>query len=88
MGYFIDRLLGRPSPQSGSASVAKARLSVIVHSESQSEFSRELEDRIKQAVYDFYKEKGLLNKIDFEEMCHELKEEGLLEVSIPLPDKD
>lgn len=88
MGSLLDRLLGRQTPQSGSASLAKARLSVIVHSEAQSEFSRELEDRIKQTVYNFYKEKGLLNKIDFEEMCHELKEEGLLEVSIPLPEKD
>ncbi|WP_210498345.1 hypothetical protein [Vibrio crassostreae] len=82
---LLDRLLGR-TPANNSASMAKKRLSVIVHSEANNEFSRELEDRIKQTVYKFYQEKGLLNKIDFEDLCHELKEEGLLEVSIPLPE--
>lgn len=86
---LLDRLLGRrKGAEVSSASLAKKRLSIIVASEGgYSEFSRELEERIKRCVFDFYVEKGFTESVAFEEISHELHgDDGILEVSIPLPE--
>ncbi|MDK9793225.1 hypothetical protein [Vibrio sp. D431a] len=78
---ILATLLGKKD--SNSASMAKKRLSLILHNSGNSELSRKLEERIKKTVIDFYAEEGLADKINVEDLEHHLKEEWM-EFSIPL----
>lgn len=82
---IIDRLFNRKP--SNTAGICKQRLSIIVDGGGSSELSIELEEKIKKTVYEFYQEKGILDKLDIEEFSYELTDDGLLAISIPLPDK-
>ncbi len=85
MQSIFKKILGLNSDESSSES-AKNRLSLLLHSEVSNEDTRELKKRIFETVEKFYAEKGMLDKLDFEEIHHEMKEGGLLEVQIPLPE--
>lgn len=82
---FLQRFLGRSDKVSSSDS-AKNRLSVLLHSEVSNEHTRELKKRIFQTVEEFYHEVGMSDKLNFEEFHHEVNEDRLLEVQIPLPE--
>lgn len=85
MGSLINLLLGR---KGSSAEVAKARLSVIVAaSDTDCELVRELEDRLKKVVHEFYLEKNLSDD-EIENLHYNLNDEtGVMEVSIPIQSK-
>ncbi len=82
---IIARLFGSNSG-AGSASSAKNRLSVLVHTDGNSELTRELEERLRQTIHNFFEEKKLLDEVSIEDVSHILNDEGLMEVQIPLPD--
>ncbi|CAH7353302.1 putative Cell division topological specificity factor [Vibrio chagasii] len=84
---IIDRLLGR-KPADKSASLAKERLSILVSNTGCSQLARELEARLRETVKEFYREKKLDAEMDFDEIYHQLSDENVMEVSIPLPEKN
>jgi septum formation topological specificity factor MinE len=85
MESILNLLLGR---KGNSAEVAKARLSVIVaSSNTDSELVRELEERLKKVVHEFYLEKNLSDE-EIENLHYNLNDEtGVMEVSIPIQAK-
>ena len=85
MESLLNLLLGR---KGNSAEVAKARLSVIVaSSNTDSELVRELEERLKKVVHEFYLEKNLSDE-EIENLHYNLNDEtGVMEVSIPIQAK-
>lgn len=88
MESILSRLFGGGKKES-SASVAKARLSVIVASSSgtDSELVRELEERVRKVVHEFYLEKNLSDE-DIENLSYNINDEtGIMEVQIPLQSK-
>lgn len=85
MESILNLLLGR---KGNSAEVAKARLSVIVaSSNTDSALVRELEERLKKVVHEFYLEKNLSDE-EIENLHYNLNDEtGVMEVSIPIQAK-
>ena len=86
MESILSRIFGK---KESSASVAKARLSVIVASSPDTDCAivRELEERVRQVVHEFYIEKNLCNG-DIENLSYNLNDEtGIMEVLIPIQSK-
>lgn len=83
---FFARMLGNKTSDNGSATSARDRLSILVRSDGNSEMTRELEERIRQTIHNYFEELQLLDKVSIEDVCHNLSDEGVMEVQIPLPE--
>ena len=70
-----------------TAETAKQRLSIIVHTDGVSnEYTMELQEVVKRAVYQFHIDKGL-DVEQIENLHYAITDEQLLEVQIPIPVK-
>lgn len=91
MESFFSKIFGKKDNSVSSASVAKARLSVVVAStpDTDSALVRELEQRVRKVVHDFYIEKNLCNDDDdvIEDLNYSYDETGIMEVLIPIKSK-
>ena len=68
-----------------TAELAKKRLSIIVHTNGFSnEYSTELQEVVKRAVYKFHIDKGL-DAEQIENLHYAITDEQLLQVQIPIP---
>lgn len=80
---LFDLLFNRS--KSTTAETAKKRLSIIVHTDGVSnEYTTELQEVVKRAVYQFHLDKGL-DADQIENLHYVITDEQLLEVQIPLP---
>lgn len=79
LDLFFNRSKG-----STTAETAKKRLSIIVHTNGvSSEYTTELQEAIKRAVYEFQIKKGM-DADQIENLHYAITDQQLLEVQIPL----